>query len=144
MSLLSSCINHGQLDLGRKLAKKMIELEPARVETYVLLSNILAASGEWDEVRSIRGKMKTLDLGKDVGCSWIEGTQQETGCFNLFGLLNSPNNVPIKVCKNLCICGDCHNAIKLVSKVVQRDIIVRDNKRFHHFKNGLCSCGDYW
>ncbi|KAF9598750.1 hypothetical protein IFM89_031418 [Coptis chinensis] len=38
---------------------------------------------------------------------------------------------------------DCHSAIKFISKVVGRKIIVRDN-RFHHFGNGLCSCADFW
>jgi hypothetical protein len=31
-----------------------------------------------------------------------------------------------------------------MSKIVGRELIVRDNKRFHHFKDGKCSCGDYW
>ncbi|KAF7812285.1 pentatricopeptide repeat-containing protein [Senna tora] len=35
-------------------------------------------------------------------------------------------------------------AIKYVSKVVKREIIVRDTNRFHHFRDGSCSCGDYW
>ncbi|KAL2938311.1 hypothetical protein RDABS01_021760 [Bienertia sinuspersici] len=46
--------------------------------------------------------------------------------------------------RNLRICADCHMAIKLISKVVQREIVVRDINRFHHFENGSCSCGDYW
>lgn len=61
-----------------------------------------------------------------------------------FGLLKTRGGVRLRVCKNLRICNDCHHAIKLVSKVVDREIVVRDNKRFHHFCNGLCSCGDYW
>ena len=61
-----------------------------------------------------------------------------------FGLLKTTEGVTLRVCKNLRICGDCHTAVKLVSKVVDRKIVVRDNKRFHHFSNGLCSCGDYW
>ncbi|GMH14679.1 hypothetical protein Nepgr_016520 [Nepenthes gracilis] len=50
----------------------------------------------------------------------------------------------IRVYKNLRVCGDCHTWIKLVSKVIAREIIARDAKRFHHFKDGFCSCGDYW
>ena len=61
-----------------------------------------------------------------------------------FGLLKTKEGVTLRICKNLRICGDCHNAIRLVSKVVGREIVVRDNRRFHHFRNGLCSCGDYW
>lgn len=61
-----------------------------------------------------------------------------------FGLLKVPAGMPIRVMKNLRVCGDCHSAIKLTSKIAGRDIILRDANRFHHFKDGLCSCKDYW
>lgn len=61
-----------------------------------------------------------------------------------FGVMNSIPGSTIHVIKNLRVCGDCHTVIKLISKIVSREIIVRDAKRFHHFKDGLCSCGDYW
>ncbi|XP_050229608.1 pentatricopeptide repeat-containing protein At1g25360 [Mercurialis annua] len=61
-----------------------------------------------------------------------------------FGLLKLPLGATVRVFKNLRICGDCHNAIKYMSKVVKRTIVVRDGKRFHHFRDGECSCGDYW
>ncbi|KAL1533723.1 Pentatricopeptide repeat-containing protein [Salvia divinorum] len=62
----------------------------------------------------------------------------------VYGLLKLPREATIRVFKNLRICGDCHNAIKFMSKAESREIIVRDVKRFHHFKDGECSCGDYW
>ncbi|KAM3342471.1 putative pentatricopeptide repeat-containing protein [Capsicum galapagoense] len=61
-----------------------------------------------------------------------------------FALISFPPERPIRVMKNLRVCGDCHNAIKIVSKCTKRLIILRDNNRFHHFENGKCSCGDYW
>ncbi|XP_022766706.1 putative pentatricopeptide repeat-containing protein At5g52630 [Durio zibethinus] len=61
-----------------------------------------------------------------------------------FGLITFPPDRPIRVMKNLRICGDCHTAIKFMSKCSGRVIIVRDNNRFHHFVDGKCSCGDYW
>ncbi|XP_065870747.1 pentatricopeptide repeat-containing protein At2g15690, mitochondrial-like [Euphorbia lathyris] len=61
-----------------------------------------------------------------------------------YGLISTPARTPLRIIKNLRICGDCHNAIKIMSKIVGRELIVRDNKRFHHFKDGGCSCGDYW
>ncbi|XP_050236987.1 pentatricopeptide repeat-containing protein At1g18485 [Mercurialis annua] len=60
------------------------------------------------------------------------------------GLLKTRKGTTLRIFKNLRICADCHNAAKFVSEVVGREIIVRDNKRFHHFRHGLCSCGDYW
>ncbi|KAF1002521.1 pentatricopeptide repeat-containing protein At1g59720, chloroplastic/mitochondrial-like [Apium graveolens] len=61
-----------------------------------------------------------------------------------YGLLNLPPGVPIRVFKNLRVCNDCHNVTKLISKIYNVDIIVRDRTRFHHFRNGSCSCMDYW
>ncbi|CAK7356631.1 unnamed protein product [Dovyalis caffra] len=61
-----------------------------------------------------------------------------------YGLISTPPRIPLRIIKNLRVCGDCHNAIKIMSKIVGRELIVRDNKRFHHFKDGKCSCGDYW
>ena len=61
-----------------------------------------------------------------------------------FMLLNTKPGTPIRVLKNLRVCADCHMAIKLISKVYNREIVIRDNSRFHHFSGGLCSCKDYW
>lgn len=61
-----------------------------------------------------------------------------------FGLITIPPGVPIRITKNLRICGDCHSAIKFISGIVGREIIVRDNNRFHRFKDYQCSCRDYW
>ncbi|XP_011658262.1 putative pentatricopeptide repeat-containing protein At3g23330 [Cucumis sativus] len=62
----------------------------------------------------------------------------------VFGIINTPAGMTIRVTKNLRVCTDCHTATKFISKIVGREIVVRDNSRFHHFKNGTCSCGDYW
>jgi hypothetical protein len=61
-----------------------------------------------------------------------------------FALISTPNGSPILVMKNLRACTDCHAAIKVISKIVDREITVRDSSRFHHFKDGVCSCRDYW
>lgn len=53
-------------------AEKLLQLDPNRVENYVLVSNILAQSGKWGDVRSVREKMREKGLQKDAGCSWIE------------------------------------------------------------------------
>lgn len=61
-----------------------------------------------------------------------------------FGIISTPAGTTIRVTKNIRVCVDCHVATKFISKIVGREIIVRDNSRFHHFKDGKCSCGDYW
>jgi len=61
-----------------------------------------------------------------------------------FGLISTGDGTPIQVIKNLRICVDCHAVIKIISTVYKREIIVRDRARFHRFKEGVCSCRDYW
>ncbi|XAR70958.1 hypothetical protein NMG60_11028016 [Bertholletia excelsa] len=61
-----------------------------------------------------------------------------------FALLKTPPRTPIRIVKNLRVCSDCHSATKFISKVYNREIVVRDRNRFHHFSNGICSCKDFW
>ncbi|CAL9003631.1 unnamed protein product [Prunus brigantina] len=61
-----------------------------------------------------------------------------------FGLISTAAGTPIRIVKNLRVCEDCHTATKLLSKIYGRVMIVRDRNRFHHFRDGYCSCGDYW
>ncbi|KAF8409982.1 hypothetical protein HHK36_002502 [Tetracentron sinense] len=61
-----------------------------------------------------------------------------------FGFISTEPGTAIRITKNLRVCEDCHTASKLISKVYSRDIVVRDRTRFHLFKDGNCSCGDYW
>ncbi|MED6155536.1 hypothetical protein PIB30_006038 [Stylosanthes scabra] len=58
--------------------------------------------------------------------------------------LKTKPGTTIRIVKNLRICKDCHVAIKMMSREFNREIIVRDCNRFHHFKNGACSCKGYW
>ncbi|KAL8518202.1 hypothetical protein ACS0TY_009538 [Phlomoides rotata] len=78
-----------------------------------------------------------------------EEKQHFLGCHSeklalAFGLIRSKDDAVIRIVKNLRVCGDCHTAIKLVSKITGREIIIRDNNRFHRFVDGSCSCRDYW
>ena len=61
-----------------------------------------------------------------------------------FGLIKTQPGATIRISKNLRVCADCHNATKIISKVFNRKIIVRDRNRFHHFQDGSCSCNDFW
>ncbi|KAI3429070.1 DYW_deaminase domain-containing protein [Psidium guajava] len=61
-----------------------------------------------------------------------------------FGLINSTKGETIRITKNLRLCEDCHSLTKFISKYTKREILVRDVNRFHYFKDGVCSCRDYW
>ncbi|KAL0384749.1 UNVERIFIED_CONTAM: Pentatricopeptide repeat-containing protein [Sesamum radiatum] len=61
-----------------------------------------------------------------------------------FGILNTEPGATIRIVKNLRVCEDCHSTTKIISQVYNREIIVRDRARYHHFRNGKCSCKDFW
>ncbi|KAL5978769.1 hypothetical protein ACLOJK_029886 [Asimina triloba] len=61
-----------------------------------------------------------------------------------FGLISTSRSTPLQIVQGHRICSDCHNLIKLIALVSKRDIVVRDASRFHHFRDGSCSCRDYW
>lgn len=199
-SVLSACHMHGEVELGKKVADKLLELEPHKAEHYVLASNMYAGSRQWDEMRKVRKMLRDAGVAKEPGCSWIDiagkvysfvagenslpemhkvrkmwysleekiraaGYAPDTTVMLheleeeekvealrwhsekqaiAFGLLRTAGPTKVRVFKNIRMCKDCHNAAKLISKVADREIVVRDKKRFHHFRDGLCSCGDYW
>ncbi|XP_015888602.1 pentatricopeptide repeat-containing protein At2g03880, mitochondrial [Ziziphus jujuba] len=199
-ALLAACRKHGNIELGEKAAKNLLELEPSNSVPYVMLSNIYSKAGRWEDAARIRRLMKSMGISKEPGCSWIEMNGQvhmfmseerghpraseiyskldeimisikEAGYvpdmnFALhdmdqegkelglayhseklaiaFGLLTVSPGVPIRIYKNLRVCGDCHSAMKYISRVFLLHIILRDSNCFHHFEKGNCSCGDYW
>jgi hypothetical protein len=61
-----------------------------------------------------------------------------------YGLISSDPGAPLRITKNLWVCGHCHTSIKFISKLVGRAIIVWDANHFHHFEDGICCCMDYW
>ncbi|PSS33534.1 Pentatricopeptide repeat-containing protein [Actinidia chinensis var. chinensis] len=61
-----------------------------------------------------------------------------------FGIARLCKGRVVRIVKNLRVCKDCHTVMKLISKVYGLEIVVRDRSRFHAFKQGLCSCRDYW
>ncbi|KAL2482998.1 Pentatricopeptide repeat-containing protein [Forsythia ovata] len=71
-ALLAGCNVHGDEDVGKLAAIKLLDMEPENAGTYMLLSNIYASSGKWKEAAFQRLKMKEKGLKKQPGCSWIE------------------------------------------------------------------------
>ncbi|CAF5182210.1 unnamed protein product, partial [Rotaria magnacalcarata] len=62
-----------------------------------------------------------------------------------FNFIQHSRPSSMQITKNLRVCGDCHRATKLIAKIRQCDIIVRDANRIHHFHtNGQCSCQDHF
>ncbi|XP_020532300.1 pentatricopeptide repeat-containing protein At4g14850 [Amborella trichopoda] len=199
-ALLGACRVHRNPELGHIAAVKLFDLDPMDSGNHVLLYNMYASAGRWDEAVAVRDEMREGGIRKGPGCSWItvkstvhvfhakeasherindihkvlselgrkmkaagyvpdtnfvlydmEEEEKESMLFLhseklalAFGLISIGEGIPIRITKNLRVCGDCHSAMKFISSIVEREIILRDNNRFHHFKEGSCSCGDYW
>lgn len=197
--LLSGCKTHCNVELGKFAGENLLHMSPEDPAAYVLLFNLHAAAGRWEEAANVRKAMAERGIRKEVSCSWITikgklhrfivgdrhhshtkeiyskleelnclaaengycvlPTEDESGDMNertaqlldhseklaiAFGLISTANNTPILVFKNLRICSDCHDFMKVVSKITDREIVVRDSIRFHHFDSGECSCRNYW
>ncbi|GKC77517.1 pentatricopeptide repeat-containing protein, partial [Tanacetum coccineum] len=199
-SLLAACRMHKNVELAEISARQLFELDPKNCGYYVLLANIYADAGRWEDVQKMRVYMKNHGLSKTPGFSLVElkgrvhvflvGDKEhpdhekiysylEELCMKVqkagyvpnmtsvlhdidkeekemtlrihseklavaYAIMNSVPGSTIHVIKNLRICGDCHETIKLIAKIVGRQIVIRDSKRFHHFSEDSCSCGDYW
>ncbi|XP_004304899.1 PREDICTED: pentatricopeptide repeat-containing protein At5g66520-like [Fragaria vesca subsp. vesca] len=199
-ALLGACRIHGNVEMGERVGRILLELEPQNGGRYALLSNIYAEAGMWDDVAEVRKLMKERGVKTNPGISMVdiggkvhefkmgegshpqmkevylmlekiieklemEGYSPNTSevLFDIaeeeketalryhseklaiaFGVLKTKPGTTIRVVKNLRICEDCHSAIKLFSQLDNRDIIVRDRMRYHHFRNGRCSCKDFW
>ncbi|XP_042031427.1 pentatricopeptide repeat-containing protein At3g49170, chloroplastic-like [Salvia splendens] len=199
-TLLGACSVHGDAALGKRAADMIIEQDPSDPAAHVLLSNLYASAGQWEDVAKIRKGMKERNVVKEAGCSWIETAntvhkfyvgdtkhpeareiyeelerlvveikgmgyvpdtryvmheveegEKERYLFQhsekialAYGLISTGKAKPIRIFKNLRVCGDCHAAMKYASMATGREIVVRDSNRFHHIKGGRCSCNDYW
>ncbi|CAI0515891.1 unnamed protein product [Linum tenue] len=82
------------------------------------------------------------DIEEDEKRDWLCGHSERLAI--AFGLLKTDPGTPLQVMKNLRVCRDCHTWTKFTSKLMKREILVRDANRFHLFRDGSCSCGDYW
>ncbi|KAL6501442.1 hypothetical protein OROGR_026575 [Orobanche gracilis] len=71
-ALLGGCQVHSNLELGETAARKVLEMDPKDVSSYVMLSNAHSAAGRWEDVSRIRLKMREKGLARIPGCSWIE------------------------------------------------------------------------
>eukprot|EP01018_Ginkgo_biloba_P030431 Gb_26340 [translate_table: standard] len=71
-ALLGACKIHCYIDLGEHVAAHLFELEPENAGNYLLLSNIYAEAGRWDDVAKVRRMIKGRGVKRKPGYSWIE------------------------------------------------------------------------
>lgn len=116
-------------------------------ESHPQMASIVRMVDEMSERLSISGHVPDLanvlmDVDEDEKEFLLSRHSEKMAV--AYGLVSTARGVPIHVVKNLRICGDCHEFMKFVSVIYGREITIRDNNRFHHFREGKCSCNDYW
>ncbi|KAF8020640.1 hypothetical protein BT93_G1160 [Corymbia citriodora subsp. variegata] len=199
-SLLTASRKHGNIEMAEYAAKHILSLEHDNTGCCILLSNMYAEAGRWEDFEGIKSLMRKEGLTKTVGYSMMESrgkiysfTNNDKCCqhasmiygvldiiskgigvnihstrvtrFRLldlakeraksaaahavrlaisFGLVSTAIGKPVLIRQNTRICEDCHSAAKKISDLSCREIIVGDAKVIHHFRDGRCSCNDYW
>ncbi|XP_047324975.1 putative pentatricopeptide repeat-containing protein At3g15130 [Impatiens glandulifera] len=204
-SLLSACRVHRNVEMAKEVGETLLRLDSDNPVNYVMISNVYADCGLWEESERLRGLARIKGLKKEIGRSWVEidkvvqffssgdethplteeihsflremetrlkeevgyckevkfalydveeESKAETLRFHseklaiglalIHGGSGNKKGVIIRVFKNLRVCGDCHEFIKGLSKILKTVLLVRDANRFHKFEDGKCSCGDYW
>ncbi|XP_047095395.1 pentatricopeptide repeat-containing protein At3g62890-like [Lolium rigidum] len=150
------------LKLRSSMREKRVWKQPGR--SWIHLKNIVHTfvAGDiahprsteiYDYLEKLMERLKELGYTSrtDLVAHDVEEEQRETALkFHseklaiAFGIISTPSGTPLRIFKNLRVCVDCHEAIKYVSRATDREIVVRDLYRFHHFKDGKCSCEDFW
>ncbi|CAM6015544.1 unnamed protein product [Sphagnum balticum] len=72
MALLGACRIHGNVEMGERVAKQILELDPENSAGYVLLSNIYAAAGNKHLSENVEQQRKERGVKKQPGRTWIE------------------------------------------------------------------------
>ncbi|ONI21509.1 LOW QUALITY PROTEIN: hypothetical protein PRUPE_2G071000 [Prunus persica] len=161
--VLASCRIHGKLHLAEVAAKHLSEIEPNNAgKSWIEIKDKIHSFmvGEFRIIAGIYSKLDCLiEELKIMG--YAAETEHDLHYMGenrkheplrhhseklalTLGLMRLPSNASIRIMKNLRICGDCHSFMKIASSCTGKEIIVRDTNMFHHFKNGCCSCREFW
>lgn len=117
------------------------KLHPQTRELYVMLDEVMGRLQHAGYSPDVSNQVSRVEEREERESMLFVHSERLAVCL---GLLNTKRGSSIRIFKNLRICSDCHTVMKLISGLYQREIIVRDRNRFHAFKNGSCSCSDYW
>ncbi|KAK6914875.1 Pentatricopeptide repeat [Dillenia turbinata] len=162
-ALFNSCKICGNVELAEMALRRFIELEPDDAGNYVIVSSMYAEAGNWEGVAGLRKLMTDqqiknalLVVGQRVGgllreAGYVPNTapvfhdddDDEKSRMVMarserraiaFGLISTAPGTRLLITKNLKVCEDCHVAIKFISNVTGREIIVRGVNHYHHLK----------
>ncbi|KAK9169868.1 hypothetical protein Syun_002008 [Stephania yunnanensis] len=71
-TLVNACKLNGDLNIGRVASERLLELDSEYAASYILVSNMYAASRVLNKAAEARKMLNDQKLIKATGCSWIE------------------------------------------------------------------------
>ncbi|KAJ6775355.1 hypothetical protein OIU79_018515 [Salix purpurea] len=161
--VLSSCAQAGALEFGKILhgfieksgLAWIVSVNNALLDTYSKCTKQYNITEEaYKKLKEIIGRLRVEggyvpEIGRvlhDIEEEEKEGSVSvhSEKLAVAFGIARLCKGRTIRIVKNLRICRDCHAVMKLISQIYKVEIVVRDRSRFHSFKDGYCSCRDYW
>ncbi|XP_024521940.1 pentatricopeptide repeat-containing protein At2g13600 isoform X1 [Selaginella moellendorffii] len=188
ITVLGACFKWKNVEVG-KLAFDSVPKEDGDPSPFVLMSNIYAGAGMWEQRAAVRKAMATKSLSRAQGqsSSWVDaaGTvhrfssekekkmehpqmEEIVAKLSLFlgdktrnddqvceqserfaagcALVNTAAGTDIRISKSGRVCGDCHDVLAAISRQGGggRLVVCKDISCVHAFRDGHCSCGDFW
>ncbi|KAJ8498807.1 hypothetical protein OPV22_009359 [Ensete ventricosum] len=162
--LLSDIYEHARDSQGVARMRKMVKDQGIKttpgwswieihgeVRKFVVGDTSHAESEEiYKKLEEMISRAASLGYATERSADWLKNFVDSTTDYHsemlaiALGLLRTPKGTSLLIVKNLRVCKDCHSLTKYASRIYDREIVVRDRVRFHHFKEGICSCNDYW
>ncbi|KAL2227722.1 pentatricopeptide repeat-containing protein At5g56310-like [Sesamum indicum] len=72
-AVLSACKEYGNIEVAERVVNEILDLDPQNHAVYVILSNMYAEAGRWEDVMKWRKGMKERSLKKTTGSSLVDG-----------------------------------------------------------------------
>lgn len=139
--------------ISKERGSSVIEMDN-EIHTFLTADKTHKRTDEiYAKLDEVVGKVKRMGYAPNTSCVLVDLNEDEKKEAVLWhseklalccGLISRKKQSSIRIIKNLRICEDCHNFMKMASKVLDTEIVIRDRTRFHHCRDGLCSCKDYW
>lgn len=71
-TLLAACKTYNNVEVAKRAAENILEIDPSNSAAHVLLCSIYASTGSWKDVSQLRSLMKQRGIRKVPGQSWLE------------------------------------------------------------------------
>ncbi|ESQ43228.1 hypothetical protein EUTSA_v10012630mg [Eutrema salsugineum] len=124
--------------LSKKLSKSTVEVQ-GKVHSFASedVTTAEKTNGIYAEIEWIKGEIERsgFTYRGNKNASYHSAKQAA-----VFGLVYTSPQTPVHIVKNKTLCKDCHEFVSLMTRLVDKNITVKDGNRVHIFKNGECSC----